>query len=192
MSKILGSKVEVHLKYDEEIVSGIVFDIDDEFVYIQQDVSVVITVPRENVKYYSSAKTNPVISVSPQVTHTPIPKIKLQKDQSLKVFIDKELIADIPVSDALDLSQYNGDIMNTAMSHPEVQEYLAGRTQTCGEYFPGALYIETEQDKQMPQHQSEFSMSGGGTLTDQFLSPSEMVSRFSKSMKRPPSEEEPK
>ena len=43
MNKLVGKKVSVHIKQDE-VIRGMVFDIDDEHVYIQQDISVVITI----------------------------------------------------------------------------------------------------------------------------------------------------
>jgi hypothetical protein len=194
VKKLLGKRVCVFLKGDNDIVSGILFDIDDECVYVQTDVDVFAVIPKENVKYYTSSQSD----VEVEVSREPEQEAEQHIPSSLSVFIDQVFIVDIPVPPTFDLSSFNDSIMKITLGNPDVQVVLSNRTQKSVEYFPGQIHIITggedytapvpvEPNAPQPP-QDSFTMSGAGSPVSTYLNPSQMVGRLNKIARKEPEE----
>jgi hypothetical protein len=204
MKRLLGNEVDVFLKTDE-IISGILFDIEDEYIYVQSDdAGVFVVVPKENIKYYTSGgshKSNIIMS-SQQESYNKLPDPptsydKLPGPNVLSVYVDQELIVKIPVPPTFDLNSFNDNIMKITLGNPDVQAVLVDRNQKSVEYFPGQIHIITDGGNYTtppivnpPPQQDSFSMSNSGSPMTSCLSPSQMVSRLNKVAKKKPEEAE--
>jgi hypothetical protein len=196
MKRLLGNKVHAFLKADDEIVSGILFDSDDECVYIQSSVETFVVIPKENIKYYtsSSSQDSEVIerSETPELIEDKQPVI-----DALDVYIDQIFIVKIPVPPTFDLSAFNDNIMRVTLGNPDVQVALVDKIQKSVEYFPGRIHIITDGgnyttppvEPNTPQpSQDSFAMSGAGNPVSTYLNPSQMVGRLNKVAKKKPEE----
>lgn len=176
MNKLLGNEVEVVIK--EESITGLLFDIDDEFVYLQSGPKV-YSIPKDSVRYYISNGIN-------------APEEETQKSVErqitlLQVVVDGDLVSEIDTSAmGVDLNDYQSanKFMTIAASDMDVQEALRGRIQVQAEYSPGCLVIETRPDDEYNPSEKvsvvdkvSFSMGGGKNPMADYVNPSEMVKR---------------
>jgi len=153
MNKLLGSKLEVHLKDNEGTVSGMLFDLEDKFVYIQSDVNTFITIPTNNVKFYvsSSFQNASVLQNAPVLQNASVPQdipsdkiLQSPADNNfLTVCINNEIVSEITVSPEMNLGTCNEEVLQLIWSDPAVQEELAGRVQLSLEYDIGYANITT-------------------------------------------------
>lgn len=191
MKRLLGNKVEVFLKLCNDTMSGILFDDDDECIYIQSEVDTLITIPKENIKYYisSSYLDSNVIEKTDRIQE---PRQTQQSIiDALSVYIDQVFVVKIPVPPTFNLSTFNDDIMKVTLGNPDVQVALANRTQKSVEYFPGTIHIITHGEpinEPVPLLQDSFSMSSSGGPANTYLNPSQMVGRLNKISKIKPEE----
>ena len=86
MKRLLGNNVDVFLKLDNDIVSGVLFDIEDECVYVQTDVDVFIAIPKENIKYYVGSSSSPELKVLNNTTEREVNKPVVN---ALDVYVDQ-------------------------------------------------------------------------------------------------------
>ena len=181
MKKIIGSSADVHLK-DGEVISGLIFEMDEEYVYVQQDVGIMIAIPKQNIKYYVckavdvDGSAGVIASARGIKSTTGSAVLSGGGANYLMVFVDGEAIADVPVLSSLD--QYSPALMEAALLNSEVQESLYGKRQTSAEYYPGKLYIETDHASSKFSGQGENTFSMGGIASERFVDPSEMVTRL--------------
>lgn len=202
MKRLLGNNVNVILKSNDDVVSGILFDTEEEYIYIQSDVNLLITIPKENVKYYvsSSFQNTGVIKqdTSSQAAAQPQQQPIHQEHSSIEVYVNQTFIIDIPVPPTFDISTYHDGIMKVVLSNPDVQAVLTGRKQQSLEYIPGKVYISVDDSSSAPtvadlpsnpqSPNSSFSMSSSTAATSTFLNPSQMVTRLNKATKLKPEE----
>lgn len=187
MKKMLGNKVDIFLKFGDEI-SGILFDIEIDCIYVQADAGVLIAIPKENIKYYVCG----LLSNS-ELIGKPTKELQQTILDALEVTVDQVFIIKIPVPPSFDLSIYNDDIMRVVLGNPDVQVALSDKIQKSVEYFPGRIHIITNGEDTIPvtptdknTPQDSFSMSGPGDPTGSYLNPSQMVNRLNNSIKRKP------
>jgi hypothetical protein len=203
MKRLLGNKVHVFLKSDDEIVSGILFDVDDGCVYIQSSVETFVVIPKENVKYYTSSSPSELKvressdSGYAEESLKSVEGIKQPEINALDVYVDQIFIVKIPVPPTFDLSAFNDNIMRVTLGNPDVQVALSDKIQKSVEYFPGQIHIITdggnyttpapvEPNTQPPQ--DSFAMSNSGSPVSSYLNPSQMVSRLNKVAQKKPEE----
>lgn len=175
MNKLLGSNVDVHLKSGTDIISGIMFEAEEDHIYIRNDSNVFIIVPKDNIKYYTSESLHN-ISQEEHVVDAPT--------SSLTVYIDNALVSKIPVPPTFNLLEFNDNIMKVVLGDQDVKIALSGKIQKSIEYVPGEISIyTTANDTTIDEKQSDvtqsFSMSGAtGEAVSSYLNPSQMVTRL--------------
>ena len=194
MKKLLGKRVHVFLKGDDDVVSGILFDSDDKCVYVQTSVEVFAVIPKENVKYYTSSQSDKDIESGEEIKQ----ETSQRAPSALDVFVDQILVVSIPVPPTFDLSSFNDNIMRVTLGNPDVQVALSGKIQKSVEYFPGRIHIITDGGEvalvepnvpsQNPTEQNSFEMSGSGSPVSSYLNPSQMVGRLNKVVRKKPEE----
>ena len=164
MERLIGTKVDVHLKCDESI-SGIIFDADDGHVYIQNDVKIFIAIPKENIKYYVGTTMNgignlvkSVESIKPEVA---APQI------TMTVSVNGVGVAQIPVPDDMDIASCNERVLKLIWSSPDVHNAIRGKVQKSLEYDMGYANITTmDAEPVVPPTPAlnTFGMSMGGSM----------------------------
>jgi hypothetical protein len=195
MKRLLGKEINVFLKFDDDIISGVLFDIDDECVYIQSSVEAFIAIPKENVKYYasSSPRHNDDGVRYIEKAEEPRQEVKQPVLDALDVYVDQLFIVKIPVPPTFDLSAFNDNIMKITLGNPDVQAILADRMQKSVEYFPGQIHIITDggnyttppiNEPNIQPPQDSFAMSSSGNPMSTYLNPSQMVSRLNQATKK--------
>ena len=137
MQRLIGNTVDVHLKFDD-VVSGILFDVDEDNVYIQNDVNIFVAIPKENIKYYVSGATK----AQTQVTTNPSPTMQ-QDINVIKVFVDNAEITTISIPPDLDISTCSEKILTMVWGDNNVKQALEGRVQKALEYDIGVVNILT-------------------------------------------------
>lgn len=198
MEHLIGNKLWVSLKNDEETLSGILIHVEEYYVYIQMENSTnLYIVPKHNVKYYVTNNFSSTSKVLPnpepqEPEHPPPPQQQQQQPPGfLSVFINGDHIVDIPTPPTFRADVFNDDVMRVALGNPDVQSILAGRRQKQVEYHPGKLYITTVTEEEEgegvtppsdPGSQNTFSM--GGNLGKQFMSGQQMVDMLNSAVKK--------
>lgn len=154
MNKLLGSKLEVCLKGNEGTVSGVLFDIDTEFVCVQSDVNTFITIPTNNVKFYicRSFQNASVLQDIPsdKISQSPADN---NNNNFLTVCVNNEIVSEIAVSPEMNLGTCSEEVLQLIWNDPAVQEELAGRVQLSLEYDIGYANITTS-DSAVPDNVS--------------------------------------
>lgn len=188
MNKLLGYEVRVQLK-DGEALDGVFFDSDEDSVYIQSDQNIV-AIPRENVRLYISRSGQSGAEVSapaPEPAQTSPAVVKQQHPSNvLRVFINDELVDEIPAHPNVNLLSFNEEIMKVAMTNRDVESAMAIEEAALA-YEPNHLYITTAPQTSEISHkptQTSFSMAGGGNIADSFVNPSQMVQNLNDAIKR--------
>jgi len=147
MNKLLGSKLEVHLKDDEGTVSGVLFDIEDEFVYIQSDVNTFVIIPTNNVKFYISNSFQNASVLQNATAPQDIPLNKTLQSPTdnnfLTVCVNNKMVSEIAVSSEMNLGTCSEEVLQLIWNDQAVQEELAGRVQLSLEYDIGYANITT-------------------------------------------------
>jgi hypothetical protein len=189
MKKLIGKSTDVFLKIDDEVVSGVLFDIDDDCVYLQRAAGVVITVPKSNIKYVAS-KNFEKNAASEGIMPKEEGLFGPDNDTFglLEVFVDSMSVVKLIAPPSLDLSTYSDDIMRLVLSSSEVASSLSGKVQKSLEYAPGQVFITTSENSSVAESiqappSDGFSMTGNGAGSDvmsSYLQPSQMVSRLNK------------
>jgi len=179
--KLIGKTVNVFLK-SGEVKSGILFDMEEGYVYLQSDPALSIIIPQNNVSYYTSA-----IAVIKQETN--LAEEQIIGTNTLHVYVDEVRVASITLPDNIDLSSYSDKIMYFSAQDQNVKEALRGKVQMAAEYYPGQLFISTndgggKQNALAQNVPTTFGMSHSGSPITEFLNPSEMVTRLDTSMKK--------
>ncbi len=169
MKKLLGNKIEAHLKNDQGIVVGILFDIEDEYVYIQaQDgVNTLITVPKNNIKFYVSDSFQN--TVEPELIQ---PNIQPEKPNNnvLIVAINGVTVTQILVPPGMNLATCSEEVLKLIWGDLSVQNALKGRVQTSLEYHIGYANIITTIDAGYhgieQSEEDSFSMGANSVTTN--------------------------
>lgn len=181
MKKILGSNVDIHLKGEEEIVSGVIFDIDDEFVYVQSGLDIVVTIPKSNIKYYISNALGQRQPDEPQgqivVTERPSMQNKIQQN-TINVCVDDIHVADVAVAQHVNLAICGEEVLKAIWGDPSVQEALRGKVQRALDYDIGQANIYTVQNNTIEiesEDQNTFEMEVPGSKT---VNPIDMVAKL--------------
>jgi len=197
MEHLIGNKVWVSLKNDEETLCGILIHVEEYYVYIQMENSTnLYIVPKHNVKYYVTNNFSATSRVLPtyesEQQEQPQPQQQqVQQPGFLTVFINGDHIIDIPTPSTFRTDVFSDDIMRVALGNPDVQSILAGRRQKQVEYHPGKLYITTVTEEEEgeeitppsnPGSQNTFSM--GGNLGKQFMSGQQMVDMLNSAVRK--------
>jgi hypothetical protein len=166
MERLIGTRVDVHLKCDE-MISGVMFDADDKHVYVQSDVKVFVAIPRENIKYYIGTSMNSMMGSlvkSVQPAKQPEPS---QQD-FITVGVDGTEVAHIEVPQDLDITTCNEQVLKLIWGNPRVHDALRGKIQKSLEYDVGYANISTiGPDSSEPQPKpvsNSFSMGVGGSV----------------------------
>lgn len=152
MKKLIGSEVDVFIRGGETI-SGMLFDSDSDSIYIQNEIGVVTAIPIRNVKYCVALSQAPLQSKShDDDTETSIPQpVSKQIDyheqsednSALKVLIDGELVARVPVPPHLSVASCSRELISLAYSDLVVQSKLRNVVQSSIEYDVGEINIIT-------------------------------------------------
>jgi hypothetical protein len=181
MKKILGSNVDIHLKGDEEIIAGVIFDIDDEFVYVQSGMDVVVTIPKANIKYYVSNALGQSQLDEPQgqivVAERPCVQIR-PPHNTIKVCVDDQWVADIGVAQHVNLAICGEEVLKAIWGDPVVQDALRGKVQRALDYDIGQANIYTVQNNIIEvesEDQNTFEMEMPGS---KIANPIDMVSKL--------------
>lgn len=195
MEHLIGNKVWVNLKNDEETISGILIHVEEYYVYVQMENSAnLYVVPKQNVKYYVTNNFSSQSKILPSTYEEPEPPQEEQQQETrpglLSVFINGDHISDIPTPPTFKMDVFNDDVMRVALGNPDVQTILAGRKQKQVEYSPGKLYITTITEEEEGQgvgpsdsgNSSTFVM--GGNLGKQFMSGQQMVDMLNSAVKK--------
>lgn len=173
MERLMGNKVDVHLKFDETF-SGILFDADENHIYLQNTVDTLITIPRENIKYYmSSAQVHQTSAIvqppTPATTSTPTHEepAPQQEAAGLNVYVDDEHIYVAAVPSRIDLSTCSEELLQYVWSIPTVQYAIEGKIQKTLTYDVGEVRIYTVQPNEAEGKneavENSFDMSSGAT-----------------------------
>lgn len=209
MKKAIGSEVWVYLRSSANTVGdifGLLVDVDDDSLYIQSfdtNNQIAYIIPRDNVKYCTtSVLPSANLAIDPgepksqqDATSHIIQQAKQEepKPDHIDVFVNKALVANIPVPPTFNLDVWNESIMRVIMGNPDMRAMLANRIQKSLEYWPGEVYIElTEEEPQELQPEIEepvgnsFSMTDGGQkdITTKFVNPSQMITRLNAAVTR--------
>jgi hypothetical protein len=164
MQKLVGQEIEVYLN-DGDLLGGLFFDSDDDSIYLQNRDSLVIAIPKENVKY--------CLSLLPK-SISPTKSINLQQDSGnvLVVKIDNQIISKLPVPPEMNLATCSSEIINLAYSDEKVQTFLSNVAQKTIEYDVGEINIITTVSP--VESKNVFSVSNSNDT----LNPSDMVLKF--------------
>lgn len=170
MEKLIGNKVEVHLKCDET-VSGIMFDTDERHVYIQNNVNTFVAIPRENVKYYvgSSLQSTGNLVKTLDTIKPPEPTT------TITVCVNGVEIVRLSVPPDVDISSCNERVLKLIWSSPEVHDAIRGKVQKSLEYDIGYVNITTvelHETVDTPKSHNTFEMNVGTTPS---ITPFDMV-----------------
>lgn len=202
MRELIGNHIGVVLKRGKRNTDcdlyGILVDVAESNLYIQStdDYEQIFVVPRNNVEYCVTnkmpAKTREFIEQSGAFTGQPdsYPDAD-EKDEyieAIRVFINKDLVAEIAIPPTFPVDKWNDHIYGIVMRNHDVKVALAGKVQKAIEYFPGKVYIETSEVQPMSQLPDEqpyantFSM--GGDPAREYVNPSQMVARLNSMVKK--------
>jgi len=159
MRKIIGNEISVFLKTSEgdlPDINGLLIDVTEENLFVRGDINDprVYIIPRDNVDYCTTdhmpsadrvvrTYTNPQPQLEPQPTQPEVAQPQ-QPPSMLNVYINQERCASIPVPPTFDLTTWHEGIMRVIMGNPDVHALLAGKVQSSLEYYPGEVYIDTE------------------------------------------------
>jgi hypothetical protein len=184
MKKIIGNEICVFLKTavdDVPDLSGLLVDVSEDELYIRDtdEVSRLYIVPRDNIKYC----TTDVLPTTERAMMVERPTTDATKPNALEVFLDGNLIAQIPVHPTFKTEEFHDGIMQVVYGNPDVKCALNQRVQKSLEYFPGKVYITSEavHDTQS-EGQKPFVMGGYGNISNKFMNPSQMISRLNKTV----------
>ena len=164
MERLTGKEIDVHLTCDE-VVSGILFDMDDDHIYIQNDVDVFTTIPRNNIKYYVSRVTK-VLREQPT-------SAVIEAAQEIIVCVDGERVGAVTVPSHISMATCNENILELIYANEGVKAAVDNRIQMSIEYDIGYANINTvqgaEEDhpEKLKVHNS-FGMGGGSTPATPF------------------------
>lgn len=207
MKRIIGNKVKVFLKGSEKCTAGDIYglliDVTEDNLYVQghPENPDIFVIPRENVCFCTThglpSDERQVVTTS---SHHQMPRSQPQSRPQetrpirvdepvhaidrLRVFVNEEMIAEIPVPPTFPIAQWNDKIMKVISGNPDVRSSLAGKIQRGLEYYPGEVYIEVEAvepPSQIPESShvpNSFSMGGSPITTN--LNPSQMAARLNK------------
>jgi len=159
----------VYLKSNEDCLSGIFFDSDEESIYLQDDDYLVIAVMKENISFCTSEGFT--------TSNNPTPKknvgLEVVKQQSsvLVVKIDGELVSKISVGADMNLATCSSEIVDLVYTDKKVQEALTGLVQKTIEYDVGELNIITSSNCE----KSDVSFSLPHGIGEGTLNPSDLV-----------------
>jgi hypothetical protein len=206
MKKLIGSEIVVYLKSSDSSlgdVFGLMIDTDDESIYLQglgMTPSKIYAVPKCNVKYCTAAEAalhiDDSITTSRLIAEKSMEREEIiqepASDNTLDVFVNKELIVSIPVPPTFKLAEFNDNIMKVIMGNPDVHYVLKDMVQESIDYYPGKVYINAKAIQVEPQgqysQQNTFAMSSGGPgsgdISKQFFNPSQMITRLNSSLKK--------
>ena len=164
MKSLLGKEIEVCFKSSKDNINGeirgILIEVTDSEIYIQNmeiNKPFVWLVPRENIKCCIISSLPPedkVIVGDPSIIQE---KAEVVKENILEVYVNAELIVEIPVPPMFALDAWNESI----------------------DYYPGKVYIEVEEENKVD---NTFSMNKD--ITTEYLNPSEMVARLDSFLKK--------
>jgi len=202
MEQLIGNKVYVSLKNEDETIAGLLIHVEEHYVYVQMEGdSHMYVIPKANVKYYitdnlpgASRVLGPIVPVQPP-TPTPsqpaanvytAPEVDAPAHRAITVFVNGDPIANIPVTPSLNLKQFTNDTMKIILSNPDVQAIIAGRKQKALEYAEGKVYITTAGEEEESvivasnndSPPSTFSM--GGNPAQDYMSGQQMVDILNK------------
>ncbi|MFA5023375.1 MAG: hypothetical protein WC523_00260 [Patescibacteria group bacterium] len=186
MKNLIGNMIEVHLKSsdkDESSIYGILIEVTEGELYVQNSETTYIwVIPRDNVKYCTISSLpleNKIISKhenrqekQPLGPTPQPPKNQLSHDNILNIFVNNDKITSIFLPPSLDISVWNDTIANILASNIDVKNALTNRTQKSIDYYPGEVYINT--DEVVETAQNTFSMND---FMSKELSPSELITR---------------
>ena len=173
MRKLLGTELNVHLKCDEGVVTGLLFDMDEERVYIQRDINTFITIPTCNIKFYVSDTFKNMIETDQdtlpekQPAQQPTQQSTFNANSNtnlLVVSVDGIIAADIPVPPTMNLANCTNEILEMIWANKQVQEALIGRTQVSLEYDIGHANILTKPSNMTypssePSHENNINLA---------------------------------
>lgn len=197
MEHLVGNRVFVSLKNEDETLKGLLIHVEEHYVYLQMDESTYIyVVPKSNVKYYVTDNLPSQSRVIPSNNQeysapTPQPERNAERQDApsfISVFVNGDHIANID-NPGLDLSVFSNEIMTTVLGDRRVQAILAGRRQKEFRYDVGKAYITTVPEDEepvgvLPQSNQNvpntFGM-GGSNVTGQFMSGQQMVDMLNNS-----------
>jgi len=190
MNRLLGTKVEVNLRNNEGTVSGVLFDMDNEYVYLQNDVSTFITVPKSNVSFYvsSSSQSTALVEAPSAPPPAPLPPpsqvwqpepIEPLDANCISVKINDVVVATVDIPSDMNIGTCSAALLDLVYENQEVKAALMGRTQVSMEYDIGEVDITTAdaghsgsnlgddfRNKETGEVNS-FSMSSGGASAPQ-------------------------
>lgn len=194
MEQLIGNKIYVSLKDRDETLSGLLIHVEEHYVYIQMEGSThFYVVPKDNVSYYVSDRLPKVSRVLPDTgRQTGVETEEPPKPTSLEVYINTDLVANIPVPPTFNLDKFSDDTMKVVLGNPDVQAILAGRPQKSLEYSPGKVYITTvgEDEDQNPDlspnsdSPNTFSMGASGSPASQYMTGPQMVKVINDAVRR--------
>lgn len=167
MIKLMGKIIELYLcNSKDEYISGIMFDHDDDSIYLRDNNYSIIAVFKSNVKFCIEKNTLPVG-----------PGHEVEKISNiLSVNMDGRKIADIKVNSDINLASCSSELIDIAYSDDRVKAALSGKIQKSIEYDVGEMNIITADFISEPE--SQFSLSNDFGVSNKTLNPSDMVFRI--------------
>lgn len=195
MKILIGNEIDVYLKSSNcntvPDVGGILIEVTDGELFVQgAGTTMIWVIPRDNIKYCTilTMSTGDRIITKHEEQKKEISKQEnnLQCEQfdttHLKVHVNGELIADIPVPPTFNMSRWHEGIMRTYMGNPDVMQFLVNKIQKSINYYPGKVYIEAEEEiveeNKSKESCAQNTFAMGADITTTYLTPTEMILRL--------------
>lgn len=158
MQKLMGKEVEVYLLKCDDIVNGILFDVDDENIYIQNDLNTVVAIPKQNVKYYISA-----IKMDATTRQQPVQQAKASQ-YTVDAYIDEKYITTVSIPESIGINVCSDALLLEVWKDKKISAMLSNKVQRSVQYDIGRVDIYTTEynnNVNVKDHNS-FSMGDAG------------------------------
>lgn len=179
MRKLIGYNVEIHLKDENDPLSGLLVSVDDAELYVQESAESgkVFVVPRTNISYcVTDSVPNASRVIEPHhrpqqyTPEMPQPQQHIVAGVGLRVIIGEDIVEEIPTPPTFNINEWHEDILRVVMGNPAVKMALLGKVQKSIEYYPpqndgewGAVVFDVAIDEEAPvQRVPQKPATGGG------------------------------
>jgi len=181
MQRFAGENVYIYLKDDDKLLSGILLEIDNKFVFIQNSNNSVTIIPFSNIKYCTAPQFHS--EASKFLDNKSHISVASEASNLLNISIDNEPVVKIPVPPGMNLSVITKELQDMIWNNPSVQDALHGRVIKQMEYNTGHANIITDNTESANKiintnQENSFNASTHSPLTEK-LSPTAMAVRLS-------------
>ena len=179
MNKLIGKIIAIHLLCDNEIIDGVLIDVDNESVYVA-DNSRAYCVPKSNIKYYSTDQFDFDSTVEPKYIES---KKEDNTFNGIKVYIDENYIATLSPKFGRIIGNLPDTIVKEISSNSKIMAALENKVQKKIEYGEDFVNIETHSDAG-PTDDNTFSAGvADSDFVTKELSPVDLAKIISKKWK---------